>query len=77
MKALKERIQAKLAEKKLKKQQITMAKPPRYDDVFFEGVKWLDSLAGDPVQEQDGEMDPALPEQRCIDDPGRMAPMAY
>lgn len=23
------------------------APPPRYDDEFFEGVKWLDSLAGD------------------------------
>ena len=56
MKALKEQIQAKLAEKKLQKQQITLSKPPRYDDVFFEGVKWLDSLAGDPVQEQEGEI---------------------
>ena len=60
MKALKDQIQAKLAEKKLQKQQIILSKPPRYDDVFFEGVKWLDSLAGDPVKEQDGEMDPAL-----------------
>ena len=49
MKALKKKIQAKLAEKKLQKQQITMSKPPRYDDIFFEGVKWLDSLAGDPI----------------------------
>jgi hypothetical protein len=56
MKALKERIQAKLVEKKLQKQQITLSKPPCYDDVFFEGVKWLDSLAGDPVQEQEGEI---------------------
>jgi hypothetical protein len=62
MKALKDQIQAKLAEKKSQKQQITLSKPPRYDDVFFEGVKWLDSLAGCPVQEQEGEMDPPLPE---------------
>jgi hypothetical protein len=51
VKILKEQIQAKLAEKKLQKAQIKYYEPPRYDDVFFEGVKWLDSLAGDPVQE--------------------------
>jgi hypothetical protein len=60
MKVLKEQIQAKRAEKKLQKQQIALSKPPRYDDVFFKGVKWLDSLAGDLVQEQEGEMDPVL-----------------
>jgi hypothetical protein len=51
MNALKEKIQAKLAEKKLAKEHVILAKPPRYDDIFFEGVKWLDSLAGEPVQE--------------------------
>jgi hypothetical protein len=56
MKALKEQIQNKLAEKKLQRQQIKYSEPPRYDDVFFEGVKWLDSLTGDPVQEQEGEI---------------------
>jgi hypothetical protein len=56
MKTLKEQIQAKLAEKKLKREQIKYSEPPRYDDVFFEGVKWLDSLGGDPVQEQEGEI---------------------
>jgi hypothetical protein len=54
MKAPKDQIQAKLAEKKLIRQQIKFSKPPRYDDIFFQGVKWLDSLAGDPVQEQKG-----------------------
>jgi hypothetical protein len=52
MKALRDQIQAKLAEKKLMRQQIKVSKPPRYDDVFFEGVKWLDSLAGAPIEEQ-------------------------
>jgi hypothetical protein len=51
-KKLKAKIQAKLEEKKLQREQIIFSKPPRYDDVFFGGVKWLDSLAGDPVQEQ-------------------------
>jgi hypothetical protein len=51
----KEKIQIKLAEKKLQREQIKLSKLPRYDEVFFEGVKWLDSLAGDAVQEQEGE----------------------
>lgn len=25
---------------------VTTSPPPRYDAVFFDGVKWLDSLAG-------------------------------
>jgi hypothetical protein len=29
--------------------------PPRYDEVFFEGQRWLDSLAGEPLPE--GSMD--------------------
>ena len=56
MKNFKEKIQAKLAEKKLQREQIKLSKPPRYDDVFFEGVKWLDRLAGDPLQEQEVEI---------------------
>jgi hypothetical protein len=51
MNALKKKIQAKLTEKKSAREQTTFAKPPRYDDIFFEGIKWLDSLAGEPVQE--------------------------
>jgi hypothetical protein len=62
LKNLKEKIQAKLAEKKLKRKQTIFTKPPRYDDVFFEGVKWLDSLAEDSVQEQKGKNGSALPE---------------
>ena len=29
--------------------------PPRYDEVFFNGLKWLDSLAGEPLPE--GELE--------------------
>jgi len=56
MKALKEQIAGKLAEKKLMRDQIKLSKPPRYDEVFFEGVRWLDSLAGEPVQPEEGEI---------------------
>ena len=56
MKTLKEQIQAKIAEKKIKKEQTIPSRPPRYDEVFFEGVRWLDSLAGEPVEPQKGEI---------------------
>ena len=54
-KNLKEKIKIKLTEIKLQREQIKLSKPPRYDDVFFEGLKWLDSLAGNPIQEQKGK----------------------
>ena len=56
MKALKDQIQAKLAEKKLKKGQAIPSRAPLYDEVFFEGVRWLDSLAGEPVWSEECEI---------------------
>jgi hypothetical protein len=56
MKALKEQIQAKLAEKKLRKRQAIPSSAPLYDEVFFEGVRLLDSLAAKPVEPQEGEI---------------------
>ena len=29
---------------------------PRYDEVFFEGIKWLDSLAGEPIDQGEKEV---------------------
>jgi len=34
---------------------------PRYDEVYFEGLKWLDSLAGEKIQE--GEKDVSFSDQ--------------
>ena len=56
MTGLKEQILAKLEEKKLQRAALKYSDPPRYDDIFFEGVKWLDSLAGEPIQEKEGEI---------------------
>ena len=43
----------RLKEKVQKKARMTMVTPaPRYDEVFFEGVKWLDGLAGEPMEPQ-------------------------
>jgi len=61
MKDLKEQIQAKLSEKKLQRQQMALSKPPRYDDVFFKGVKWLDSMTSALVQEKGEKIKTVLP----------------
>ncbi len=54
---LKERIQTKLESKKAKKRRSAKYTQPRYDDVYFEGLEWLDSLAGPQIEEQEGELE--------------------
>ncbi len=50
--ALKEEFKNRLEKKKkAKKHQFT---PPPYDDIFFEGLKTLDSLAGDEIKPVEG-----------------------
>jgi len=49
-KSLKERLDKK------KKQVRFIPTSPRYDDVFFEGVKYLDSLAGEPIEPLEGTL---------------------
>jgi hypothetical protein len=44
---LKKRINARLDEKQ--KRRIACAVPPRYDEVFFNGIKWLNSSAEEPL----------------------------
>ena len=43
--------------------------PPRYDEVFIEGQRWLDSLAGEPLAEGSGDLivDDALWAARAAD----------
>jgi hypothetical protein len=45
---LKKRLNSRL-ERELKESN-TSEKPPRYDDIFFEGLRQLDALAGDPIE---------------------------
>lgn len=54
---LKEKIQAKIADKR-KSGQAGFVKPtpPRYDDLFWKGQEWLDSLAGEPLCSEKGEL---------------------
>lgn len=44
---LKKRINARLDEKQ--KQRIACAAPPRYDEVFFDGIEWLNSGSEKPL----------------------------
>jgi len=39
---IREKVQAALLRPKARK--MIAPRPPRYDEVFFEGVRWLDSL---------------------------------
>ncbi|MDZ7758873.1 MAG: hypothetical protein U5L00_01265 [Desulfovermiculus sp.] len=48
--SIKEGFQAKLAEKKKRRERKRSVQPsPRYDDVFFEGVETLEKLAGEEI----------------------------
>jgi hypothetical protein len=31
--------------------------PPRYDEVYNEGIKWVENLAGDPINKEEGILD--------------------
>lgn len=44
------RLEKALKEKKTKVQYT----PPRYDDVYFDGLKWAESLGGEPIGEKKG-----------------------
>lgn len=52
----KESIKAKLAARRAAREKRTpVAEAPRYDDVFEQGLAWLDEVAGSPEQEIQGE----------------------
>lgn len=49
--ALKERVGKRLDERQIETKVCAM--PPRYDEVFSNGVKWLDSLSGEPIEQDE------------------------
>lgn len=53
---LKEKIEARISEKLAKKKRPSAYTPPRYDQVFFEGQKWLDEIAGESIESQEGQV---------------------
>jgi len=50
--SISERLKAKREERAAR----PVAPPPRYDDVFFDGVAWLDKLAGPPPSDDSKEL---------------------
>jgi hypothetical protein len=48
-------IRKRLAEKHRTKR-VAPPTPPVYDDVFYQGLDWLDSLAGEPISECEGKI---------------------
>lgn len=54
--AIRQEAKNRLAEKRLKRSRHPVATPPRYDDVFFEGQEWIDSLAGAQIEPVKGEV---------------------
>jgi hypothetical protein len=52
---LKEKINKKLQERRLQRT-VSPIPAPRYDQVFFDGQKWLDELAGPPIESSKGEL---------------------
>lgn len=50
---LREEVRRRLAERRTP---VPAGPPPRYDEIFFEGVAWLDHQAGSPFPVSDGEL---------------------
>lgn len=55
LRALRERVQAR-QKARSKKHLVEPSPAPVYDEAFFDGVAWLDSLAGHPVPITEGEV---------------------
>ena len=51
---LKKEMTVRLDRTLTKKKEKRQSTPPRYDEVYSEGVKWVESLAGDPIKPEEG-----------------------
>jgi hypothetical protein len=57
IRSIKASVQERLAERIQKKKVAPKGyTPPRYDEVFEQGQSWLESLAGEPIKEKEGEV---------------------
>lgn len=57
---MRERVHARLAERRAAERRILPEPAPRYDDVFAQGREWLDDLAGEHLG--DGQLDVSFSE---------------
>jgi len=55
--ALKKKVAERRAEMQSDKREWKDFTPPRYDDVYFEGVEWVESLADDPIRPEEGTVE--------------------
>jgi hypothetical protein len=53
---VKTRVAEKLSKKKAERAIRKVAPPPRYDEVFFKGLDWLDTVAGERIESPSGEI---------------------
>ncbi len=69
-----ENLRAKIQERlrSPKARELVAPPAPRYDEVFMEGQRWLDALAGDPLEPCEGELEfsDAIWKSSCRSDPG-------
>jgi len=57
IKTVKAKVHERIADRiQMKKAAPKTYTPPRYDDVFEQGQSWLESLSGEPIKEQKGEV---------------------
>ena len=54
---LKEEMAVRLEKTLTKKKEKRQFTPPRYDDVYYEGVMRVESLAGDPIETEEGVLE--------------------
>ena len=55
--ALKKKVAMRRSKLQSQKKEWKEFTPPRYDDVYFEGVKWIESLADDPIKPEEGTLE--------------------
>lgn len=55
LKEVKNKIQQKLSQKMEVSKKTLSIRPPRFDEVFFAGTDWLDSLSGPEIEEFKGQ----------------------
>ena len=68
---LKKRLRKKQEIRKLRSQEDSQQPKPRYDEVFYEGLSWLDSLAGEKLIDEEftAEISPEIWKSRARYDP--------
>jgi hypothetical protein len=49
-------LKQRLAKKRASRSAHPVSPAPRYDEVYFRGLEWLDSLAGEPIEPSEGRL---------------------